>query len=492
MINPIDRLVEWFAPAAAVRRAQARRVLAYYEAAKPSRLRAGKREAGSGNAAVAKAGAALREQARHMEQNHDLARGVLDVLVRNTIGTGIGVESQPRRRNGEIHDELALQLQKLWKDWCKRPEVTWQHSWGSAERILARSWYRDGEVFAQRILGTTPFLDHGTRAPYSLELLEADLVPYEYNALDTPRVVQGVEINGWGRPVGYYVYRNHPGELYRLTTLADLKRLPADRMLHLKLIDRIRQLRGVSIFAAVLTRMEDLKDYEESERIAAKIAASMAAYIKKGAPDLYEPDNASTPRQMNFRPGIIFDDLRPGEEVGVIDTNRPNTNLSAHRDGQLRAIAAGTNTTYSSTSKNYNGTYSAQRQELVEGWGAYQILAAEFISRITQPVYEDLVKAALTARLLTLDADADPETLDDAIYIAPQMPWIDPEKEANAWAALEDRVYASGPEIIRRRGANPRDVLDQQQRWRREKARRELDTPAAPAPTEKPAEEQVA
>ena len=126
-----------------------------------------------------------------MEQIHDLARGVRDVLVRNTIGTGIGVESQPRRRNGEIHDELALQLQKLWKDWCKRPEVTWQHSWGSAERILARSWYRDGEVFAQRILGTTPFLDHGTRAPYSLELLEADLVPYEYNALDTPRVVRG-------------------------------------------------------------------------------------------------------------------------------------------------------------------------------------------------------------------------------------------------------------------------------------------------------------
>ena len=52
-----------------------------------------------------------------------------------------------------------------------------------------------------------------------------------------------------------------------------------------------------------------------------------------------------------------------GEEIGTIDTNRPNPNLQAYRDGQLRASAAGLGASYSSISRNYNGTYSAQRQE---------------------------------------------------------------------------------------------------------------------------------
>jgi hypothetical protein len=35
---------------------------------------------------------------------------------------------------------------------------------------------------------------------------------------------------------------------------------------------------------------------------------------------------------------------------------------------------------------------------------------------------------------------------------------------------LEDRCYASGPEVIRKRGGNPIDTLEQQARWLREKA----------------------
>lgn len=67
------------------------------------------------------------------------------------------------------------------------------------------------------------------------------------------------------------------------------KFVPANRMLHLKNVHRIRQMRGVSVFASVLNRFDDLKDYEESERIAAKIAASMAAYIKRAPPNCTNP-----------------------------------------------------------------------------------------------------------------------------------------------------------------------------------------------------------
>jgi lambda family phage portal protein len=234
------------------------------------------------------------------------------------------------------------------------------------------------------------------------------------------------------------------------------------------------------VFASVLNRFDDLKDYEESERIAAKIAASMAAFIKKGSPDLYEPSATNEgQRQMKFRPGIVFDDLRPGEEIGMIDTNRPNPNLETYRSGQLKAIAAGAGPTFSSIARSYDGTYSAQRQELVEGFAIYSTLANEFIGRIVRPVYEQFIATAIASGVLKVPAGVRVETLNDAAYMPPSMPWIDPKKEVEAWGMQEDRCYVSGPEIIRKRGGNPIDTLEQQSRWLREKDKQGIPANAA-------------
>jgi lambda family phage portal protein len=479
-----DRVVSWFSPVAAVKRAHARTVLSYYEAAKPDRLHKNRRATGSANDDILRAGSNLRQIARHLEQNYDLALGVLNTLVVNTIGPhGIGIEPQPRNADGSINDGLARQILKLRKDWVRFPEVTRQHDWPSTERLLARSWFRDGDVFAQLLSGLIPSLDHRSKVPFSIEMLEADFVPQDLNTTSPATIVQGVELNAWGAPLAYRVYKQDPLAATSFSGLSGTKRISADRMLHLKTAPRIRQVRGVSVFASVLNRFDDLKDYEESERIAAKIAASMAAYIKKGAPDQYTPvDGPEEKRSMKFRPGMVFDDLLPGEEIGMIDTNRPNPNLETYRNGQLKAVAAGTGPTFSSISKTYDGTYSAQRQELVEGYAAYATLSAEFISRVSRPVYEQFIAVAIASGALKVPAGVDMETLTDATYMPPAMPWIDPRKEAEAWALLEDRCYASGPEIIRKRGGNPLDVLEQQGRWRREKAAEGVPDNAAKEP----------
>lgn len=481
MGNWVDRAVAIFSPERALRRHAARRALSYYEAAQPTTRRNARRERGGPDTASVRAGQSLREQARHLEQNHDLARGILDTLVQNIVGpNGIGIEPQPRRSDGSIHEELATQIQRLLRDWTRRPEVTWEHDWPAAQRLLARAWCRDGEALSQMLPGTIRHLDHGTRIPFSLELLEADLLPLEHH--DPSRnITAGVERNAWGRPTRYWVYRDHPADPGILSRHRDLKWVPASRILHPKMVDRIRQVRGVSVFASVLARLDDVKDYEESERIAAKVAASMAAYIKKGHPEMYAPDDDEEPRELKFQPGMIFDDLALGEEIGTIDTSRPNQNLEAHRRGQLRAVASGTGVTYSSAAKDYDGTYSAQRQELVEGWGAYGVLANQFIGQFIRPVYERLIATAVASGQLSLPGDLLTETLDDALYVPPQMPWIDPDKEAKAMERLEANVHSSGPEIIRRRGQNPRDVLEQEAWWQRQLRSNEVG-PGQPDP----------
>lgn len=468
-LNPIDRLVGFFSPAAGLKRLAARRVLNQYEAAKPSRLRKHARDQRSPDLQVQQGAVALRTLARNLEQNHDIARGAIRVLINNVVGpTGIGIEPQPRTRTGEIHEAYAKALRDAFRDWSLCPEVTQRHHWAKVQRLAARSWLRDGECFTQQLIGAVPYLDHGTRVPFSLELFEADMVPMDFEDA-TRGVRQGIERNAWGKPIGFWVYKQFPNDTRSLTRSQDMKRIDAERITHLASIDRIGQLRGVSEFASVITRLEDIKDYEESERIAAKVAAALTAYVKKGSPDLYDPANDASrdangnpqPREIGMAPGMIIDSLGMGEEIGLIDSNRPNPNLITFRQGQLRAIAAGLGGSYSSIARDYNGTYSAQRQELVEQWIHYAVLTDEFVGQFVQPIWQRFVIAAHLSGVVPMPKDVEPTSVDDALFIGQSMPWIDPLKEAKAWNALVRDGFASEVEVMRKRGVNPRDVLEQ-------------------------------
>jgi lambda family phage portal protein len=476
---------------------------AYYEAARESRFRILHQGGGHPDELVRQGARALRDQARYLERNHDLARGILRTLTNNIVGaSGIGVEPQPRREDGSIHDEFAARLRELWRDWCMKPEVTWRMPFSKVQRAMARTWLRDGEAFAQMLSGAVPLLDHGTEVPFSLEIFEPDMLPLD---LDDPgrNLRQGIELNAWGRPRNYHFYRTHPQDGLTATR-GGYRVVPASRVLHLYDSDRLHQRRGVSEFASVLNRLEDVRDYEESERVAAKLAARLTMYVRRGSPDAYNPDDDPRPidangnrmpREIGLEAGTILDNLGAGEEVGIIDTKRPNVNAVAWRQGQLRAVAAGIGASYSSIARDYNGTYSAQRQELVEQWVNYAVLTDEFVGMFVRPVWENFVRAAIASGVIVPPPDLVPNSEDDALFIGQSMPWIDPMREAEAWLSLVQAGFASEPEAIRRRGANPRDVLEQIAAWRRDVAARGLafssqmpsPNPAAPAqPKEEP------
>lgn len=478
-----DRLIAPFAPAKAARRARARQVLAAYESARPRRERRNKSDNTSGTH-VAGAAATLRGQARHLEQNHDLAKGVLNTLVTRVVGKhGINVEPMPKRLDGAIDRELAKQISQLRKRWAKNPDTTGELSLPMCEQLLARTWFRDGEAFVKDVMGAVPKYTHLGPVPYSIELLEPDYCPI---TLDDPsrNIRQGIQRNEWGRATYYHLLRYHPGDLCRLVTDADTKPINADLIHHIKLIDRIGQNRGVSVFSAVMDRLNNLKDYEDSEQVAARIAAAMAFYIRRGVPEMYDADvSRKGEREFEISPGIMFDDLEVGEDVGTIQSNRPSGLLTPYRDAMQRAIASGTMCSYSASSKNYNGTYSAQRQELVESWEDYQLLTGWFIHTITRPVYERFLRLAVASGKIKLPRDIDMDSLYDADYFGPQMPWIDPQKEANGNRITLANMTKAPQQIIRAAGANPDEVLDLWQQWQQQVSERDI-VPPTDGPTE--------
>lgn len=470
-MNALDRAIAVVSPRHAARRMFSRAVLAVYQGGRSTKQRKKSRDNSTGERLVARDAATVRATIRDLERNYDLVDGALSTLVRNIIGpTGISIEPMPRigtpgEKFDSIDDDFARALLNLWREWSALPEVTRTLNWVQAQELACRSWLRDGEVFAQVVEGNAAFIRHASRVPLSLELLEADVVPLDHER-DTPNILAGIERNEWGQPLAYWCYKHHPGN-GRGFVSNDLKRVPAERMLHVAVRRRLSGLRGISLFAPAIDRLLDIKDYEESERIAARIAARIAMYIKRDK-DLAESwtpqlDENGQPVERDFllEAGAIFTDTAPGEEIAMINANRPNTILEQFRTAMMRAVSRCIGLSYSSLAGDYDGTYSAQRQELVEAYDGYRIMTQTFVSRFVQPVWERFVTLAIASGQLVVPAHVRPETVAQAAFRGPRMPWIDPKKEADGLQALFDAKVQSRTQAIAERGGRVQDVFEE-------------------------------
>lgn len=458
-MNWLDRLLAPLAPGFVAQRLRHQAVIQAYEAARPTRTHKAKGEGRSANMALQAAGRSLREQCRWLDENHDIVTGIFDRLEERVVGgAGIGIEPLVLGLDGEVHLDFCAQIKTAWAEWSLKPETAGELTRPQMERMVCRTWLRDGESLAQMVMGNVPNYRHLTKVPFALELLEPDYLPYEYS--DTAKgIIQGIERDAWRRVKAYHLLKAHPGDLGS-GIFQNTKRVEAERVIHIAYRKRIGQNRGVPLLHAALIRLADLKDYEESERIAARICAAMAFYIKKGEPQDYDAPKDGTPKRGSFpiAPGMVFDDLLPGEDIGMFESNRPNPMLEGFRNGMLRAVAASGRSAYSTVARSYDGTYSAQRQELVEAQLGYDLLQHEFIDSWSRPVYRTWLPLAIAVGVLKPPADVDLRTLYAAVYQGPVMPWINPMHEAQAWELLVKAGFADEAEVARSRGRDPQEL----------------------------------
>ncbi|OZY26551.1 phage portal protein [Pseudomonas lundensis] len=458
-MNLLDRILAPVFPGTVAERLRARNVIQAFEASDITRTHKAKKQSKSADKSLQKSAVSLREQCRKLDEDHDIVTGLFDRLEERVVGgSGISVEPIPLTYAGDVDLEFAAAIKAQWSEWSLSPETSGELSRPQMERLMCRTWLRDGEGLAQMLIGRVANYDHLHDVPFALELLEPDYLPWGYTDL-AKGISQGIERNGWRRVKAYHLLKQHPGDGLGYGMTLDTKSVPADRIIHIAYRKRIGQNRGQPLLHAVIIRLADIKDYEESERVAARISAALAMYIKKGTPDDFVPSQTKAPeRTFPLAPGVVVDTLLPGEDVGMIESNRPNPFLEGFRNGQLKAVAAGTRGTYSSVARSYDGTYSAQRQELVEGQLGYDLLQHEFIDYWCRRVYREWLRIAITSGVLVVPKTVDPRTIYGAIYQGPVMPWINPVHEANAWKILVEAGFADEAEVARARQRNPQEL----------------------------------
>jgi lambda family phage portal protein len=203
----------------------------------------------------------LVRKARYFEANSALVQRIADVWEQYVVGAN-GLILLP-----DSDDEQWAGAAAQWfEEWGQFPDLTSLQNWATLQSLIARTWLVDGEVFLLKTRGQSP--------PYRprLQLIEGHRVGTPGKMLGNPNVIDGVEIDGKGRPVAYYVQDGVDGGEYT--------RITADNIIHIFEPNRVGMYRGISHFYAVMNALHDLDDLERLEMQAAKDAASTTKIVK--------------------------------------------------------------------------------------------------------------------------------------------------------------------------------------------------------------------
>lgn len=419
--NIVDRAIGFFNPTAGIKRAEARQLYNKYTAALPANPHTKKRNLKSTQSSnqLNRDAKALMQRARHMDENNPFVTAILDELCANVVGAnGIMIEPQPLDENGEVHVEFSQAISKWFELYSLNQNIDGELSRAETEWLCARTWLRDGEVFGRMYSGFLPGVEYPTKTPFAIQPFEPDFIPYHMSEPERGQL-EGITRNKLGQAVSYLIQKNSFG--------FEFVEVDADQMLHLKFTRRLHQNRGVSLLHSTLDLIADLEDYDQSERISAQIASRFSYYIKrdKGGD---ESDGLERDGDLFLGMGNSFE-LAPGEEAGIIESNRKESMSSPFRESQMRLASSASGVNNSAVTRHYDGSYSAQRQELVDSFARYRILQRKFVTSWTRPLYRKALQIAILNGELKVPKGVDKDTVLNAIYQAPVMPWIDPAKE---------------------------------------------------------------
>lgn len=498
MISKIlDSIVSAVSPLSGLRRMQARKLLRSYQGAEPSRVassRTPKNQPADMELLGPFGADRLRAWARDMVRNNAYAWGVVDTIVSSVVGCGIKAQSTYETPEGEDVEDVNDIRDKLWAEWCEVCDVNGLYTFEELQAAAQREIVEAGEVLV-RIIRTPDTVYRGILrpVPLALEVIEADRLAGDkdtyaarLSADNGNRIIRGVEVDDLGKPVAYWIYKDHPLQPYAFTRTPE--RIPANEIMHLFRRDRVGQTRGVTWFAPALSWIRDLGTYVDNELQASAVASCFTVAIKSHTPvgNLFDPDggtgtDAAGNRQRYVEPGMIME-LAPGEDVVGLNPGRPNAGAEPWIQLILRGIAVGTGLSYEVVARDYSQTsYSSSRTSQLEDRRRFRCWQQYLIRHLCQPVWDAFCDAAAISALRGFATSA--ELLDDRRRFAPvewQTPeweWVDPQSEQTASEMALNSFTDTYQNVLGSRGRSFRSVFYQRAKEERMRKKLGLVTP---------------
>jgi len=377
----------------------------------------------------------LRKRSRHAIQNHPLAVSAIENYTSQLIGNGITAKWPDK------------DVQSLWDKWIKECDADGIDNFYGLQVLAARSQFESGEVLVRR---RARLPQDGLAVPLQIQLLESDHLDENHNdQFGRNNITMGIEFNGIGQRSHYHLWRNHPSESGTLTGNVRT-RVPANDVIHLFRRLRPGQQRGVPELTAVLARLYDIDEMQDSTLMKQKSAALFGWIVTKKSPEIQvgqEGNDVSTllgeDNGEETEEGTPITEIRSGgihymEEDEAVTFSSPDgigQNYIPWLKSELRTIAKGLpGCTYEQLTGDLEGVnYSSIRAGLVEiRRRVEQLQYMMMIHRFCHPVAQWFLDHAVIGGKVSIPnywANRD-EHLPK--WFTPKWDWVDPLKDVMA------------------------------------------------------------
>lgn len=475
-MNLLDRVVMEFSPQKACNRMYYKEVCrGYYDSADTGRLKDGWTTSNApGNVIDRGDRDIIRARARALERNDDMFKSIILDLERNIVGTGIIMQAKVMKSDAadaEEDEDANRAIERAWKKWCKPSSctVTGTMNFAGVQRQIVRRRFVDGGLLILKVY---------RKGQFCLQLLEVDCLDSTMQRANNNRVVGGIEIDEFNRPVAYHIKIVDVTGMYQSKTV----RLSADQVIYLPDITRPSQVREFSPSASSLGKVDDVNQLIAAALTKEEVQACFGAAITRqnggglggigrgAAPTSTLGVKRTSPYSENYLvPGMILN-LEPGESVSSISPS----GMSSTADGIIRTIqrqaGSGAGLSYEAVSRDMSQVnYSSARQGMLQDRKTYSVWQQYIVDHFLEPVFEEWLYWAVTTGLLTLPGYfKNPERYTVVKWLPAGWDWIDPLKEANANRVALDSGQTTLQKICAGRGEDYHDIILQRSKEIRE------------------------
>jgi len=407
----------------------------------------------------------LREISRDVDRNNGLAIGIIDRGVENIMGPQ-GYDLLPKTKNDDLNQAIA----EDWLDWLQIADIRGEFTGWELFSKTFRSSEVSGDCFQQ--------LDPNANDKNgAIRVFEADRVvsPYATNGGrgTTPKVrgrklINGIARDRNGRKSWIFVANETP--LNPHVRADEGKLIPADTVVQWYDPRRLSQNRSEPRISPVIRDIDDLDDLLLYERIASKVVAAQAYFIKTGSPtgaaDAMKSSTESTGTQRihEVLPGSV-NYIDSTEDIAESPSNRPSDNFEAFVKLLNRYVGLPLGLPYEIVMMDFSQVNFASSRQLLNQaqrrWKCQQVRVGKYVSavyrwwlrlRIEQGHYKRYRKAINSGLIYRHE------------WGYPGWPSPNPLQDAQAIATGLEWEFESRTNANRTRGVSQDDIFDERER----------------------------
>lgn len=430
----------------------------------------------------------LTPRARDLDRNHGYAHAAIRTKVDNVVGpTGLQLAAMPDFRalgkSREWAEEWSTDVESKFRPWAETVECDAAGLQNLAG--LCRTTFQGALLNGSGLL--LPLWLPRPRSKYStrLQVIESDRLSNPFGRIDGPNLRGGVAQDDFGRPLGIWVQKSHPGDLFfgLGAHLGEWEYIPAEtpwgrkRFIHAFDIERAGQSRGKPDFSTVLTRFKMLDHYERTEVQAAVAQAMVTTFIETpmgdqavqemlGGGDLKGVqayvDARSQQPTVKLR-GAAAIPLYPGEKISAFEPTRPNAVYGTFVENVLRHIAAGLDLPLELLTKDFTKTtYTSARAMLMEAWRFFMGRRKWLSDQVCTPIYELWLEERVNAGEIEAPGFYENRyAYSRSEWIGMGRGWVDATKEVDAAGKRMALNLSTLQKECAEQGTDWREIVDQ-------------------------------